>query len=131
MKIDIAVDSGTPIYLQIYRQIQHLVGSQRLRKGEELPSIRNLASQLLVNPNTVARAYRELEEAGVVVKRGTAGTFVADRASALSERQRKESLVRQIEELLVNAREMGFTTKDVLKTIRDLSALSEQKVGQR
>jgi DNA-binding transcriptional MocR family regulator len=65
-----------PIYLQIVNQVKYLVASGRLAPGEELPPIRVLAEQLLVNPNTVARAYRELERAGVVLKRRTAGTYV-------------------------------------------------------
>ena len=68
---------GVPIYLQIVNQVKYLVAVGRLAPGEELPPIRVLAEKLVVNPNTVARAYRELEAAGVVEKRRTAGTFVA------------------------------------------------------
>ncbi|MEM9645490.1 MAG: GntR family transcriptional regulator [Planctomycetota bacterium] len=118
MKIKVSLESGNPIYEQIQRQVLHLVGTGRLRPGEELPSIRSLASQLVVNPNTVARAYRELEASGVVVKRGTSGTFVADRGTALSTRQREDSLYRRVEELLVTVHEMGFTTKELISAIR-------------
>ncbi len=119
MQINVSVHSGTPIYEQICRQIRSLVGSHRLRAGDELPSIRALANQLVVNPNTVARAYRELEVAGVVVKRGTAGTFVADQASAQSARQRAESLRQQVDAVLRSASELGFTTQDVLNMIQE------------
>lgn len=122
MQIQLALDSGTPIYTQIERQILYLVGSGRLRPGEELPSIRNLAAQLVVNPNTVARAYRELETAGIVVKHGTAGTFVSSKASTTSTRQRRESLHRRAEELIITAREMGFSVKDVIRAIRECDA---------
>ena len=67
-----------PIYLQIVQQIKTLVASGRLSPGEDLPAIRVLAEQLVVNANTVARAYRELAEAGVLANRRTAGTYVAD-----------------------------------------------------
>ena len=76
MQIHIQAQDGVPIYLQVMQQIKYLVASGRLEPGEELPSIRALAEQLLVNPNTIARAYRELEVAGVVEKRRTAGTYV-------------------------------------------------------
>ena len=72
MQIHISPSDGLPIYLQIVNQVKYLVASGRLAPGEELPPIRTLAEQLVVNPNTVARAYRELESAGIVTKRRTA-----------------------------------------------------------
>src|SRR4051812_31938674 len=70
-------DGRVPIYQQIVQQVKYLVASGRLAPGEELPPIRVLAERLVINPNTVARAYRELERAGVVNKRSTTGTFVS------------------------------------------------------
>ena len=78
VRIHISSSDGVPIYLQIVNQVKYLVASGRLAAGEELPPIRVLAERLVVNPNTVARAYRELEAAGVVEKRRTAGTFVSE-----------------------------------------------------
>ena len=76
MRIHLTPNDGVPIYLQIIHQVKYLVASGRLSAGDELPPIRTLAEQLLVNPNTVARAYRELEAAGVVVtRRARARTF--------------------------------------------------------
>ena len=125
MRIRVSSSDGSPIYLQIFRQIQFLVGSGRLRAGEELPSIRSLAAQLVVNPNTVARAYRELESAGIVTKRGTSGTFVAEDGSIISARQRKETLFQRVETLLLDARQMGFSTKDVIKTLKECDSVSK------
>ena len=119
MRIKISTGDGTPIYLQIHRQVQYLIGNGRLKPGEELPSIRALASQLVVNPNTVARAYRELEAAGLVTKRGTTGTFVADRGAAQSERQRKEALHKGVASLLADARQMGFSKQDVIDCVQE------------
>ena len=65
MQIHISTSDGVPIYLQIVNQVKFLVASGRLAAGEELPPIRGLAEQLLINPNTVARAYRDLEAAGI------------------------------------------------------------------
>ena len=84
MNIHISPSSGVPIYLQIVNQIKYLVSSGQLESGQELPPIRALAERLLVNPNTVARAYRELEFARIVTKRGTTGTFVSNTGSPLA-----------------------------------------------
>ena len=84
MQIHISATDGVPIYQQIVNQVKYLIASGRLAPGEEMPPIRVLAERLLVNPNTVARAYRELESAGVVEKRRTAGTYVSDAGSPLA-----------------------------------------------
>ena len=80
MQIHISPTDGLPIYLQIVNQIKYLAACGRLAPGEELPSIRALAEQLVVNPNTVARAYRELELAGVVTN-AAAPQFNANESS--------------------------------------------------
>jgi GntR family transcriptional regulator len=77
-----------------------------------------LAEQLLVNPNTIARAYRELEAAGVVEKRRTAGTYVADNGSPLARKERLKLLNDRIDQLLVEAFQMGFDLHDVLKMVQ-------------
>lgn len=77
MQIHLDPHSGVPIYRQVADAVKRLVAAGRLAPGDELPPIRALAEQLVINPNTAARAYRELERDGVVFKRGTAGTFVA------------------------------------------------------
>ena len=77
MQIHISSNDGVPIYLQIVNQIKYLIAAERLTVGEEIPPIRVLAEQLVINPNTVARAYLELERAGLVAKRQGAGTYVA------------------------------------------------------
>ncbi len=90
MQIHISTADGVAIYQQIVNQVKYLVASGRLKAGAELPAIRVLAERLVVNPNTVARAYRELEAAGIVEKRRTAGTFVSDQGSPLARRERIE-----------------------------------------
>ncbi len=69
--------SGVPIYLQLMEQVKHAVETGALRAGEQLPGIRPLAEQLVINPNTVAKAYRELEHEGVIELRHGAGAFVS------------------------------------------------------
>jgi len=118
--MDIHISSGdpAPIYSQIVNQVKYLVASGRLAQDEELPPIRVLAQRLLVNPNTVARAYRELEVAGLVIKRRTAGTFVSTGGSPLERRERLKILGKRIDALLAEARQMDVSTSDLLKLIR-------------
>ena len=81
-------------------QIVNQVASGRLSPGEELPPIHVLGEQLLINPNTVARAHRELERAGVVSKRGTTGTFVSSAGSPLARRECLAVLSERVDALL-------------------------------
>lgn len=118
MHIRITSSDGIPIYLQIVNQVKYLVASGRLSPDEELPPIRVLAEQLLVNPNTVARAYRELEMAGVVTKRRTAGTYVSQRGSPLERRERLRILTERVDALLAEARQMDVTVDQVFELIR-------------
>jgi GntR family transcriptional regulator len=118
VQIHISPNDGVPIYLQIVNQVKYLVGSGRLAAGEELPPIRVLAEQLLINPNTVARAYRELETAGVVTKRRTAGTYVSGTGSPLARRERLKILSERVDALLAEARQMGFAIDEVLDLLR-------------
>ena len=74
--------SGVPIYLQLMEQVKHAVETGALRPGEQLPGIRPLAEELVINPNTVAKAYRELEHEGVIDLRHGAGAFVSATARA-------------------------------------------------
>lgn len=115
MQIHISTNNGLPIYLQIVNQIKYLVSSGRLAVGDELPPIRTLAETLVINPNTVARAYRELEGAGVVEKRRTAGTYVSDQGSPLARRERLRILSDRIDALLAEASQMDIAFEEVVK----------------
>ncbi len=72
---------GVPIYLQLMEQVKHAIETGALRPGEQLPGMRRLAEELVINPNTVAKAYRELEHEGVIELRHGAGAFVAEHAA--------------------------------------------------
>src|SRR6478672_5392082 len=115
MQIHIYTADGVPIYQQIVNQIKYLVSSGRLTAGEELPPIRTLAEKLVINPNTVARAYRELEAVGIVEKRRTAGTYVSDQGSPLARRERLKILTERVDALLAEARQMDIAFEEVVK----------------
>jgi DNA-binding transcriptional regulator YhcF (GntR family) len=74
--------TGVPIYLQLMEQVKHAIETGLLRPGEQLPGIRPLAEELVINPNTVAKAYRELEHEGIIELRQGAGAFIAPNARA-------------------------------------------------
>ena len=117
MLLHISTD-GVPIYQQIVDQIQFRIMSGQLSVGDELPTIRGLAESLQVNPNTVARAYRELENDGLVEKRRTTGTFVAEMPSGHSARQRRRLLAPQVDKLLIQSRQLGFPLDEVIQQLR-------------
>src|SRR6186713_365621 len=131
MQLHLSPHDGVPIYLQIVNQVKYLVASGRLAPGEEMPPIRVLAEQLLINPNTVARAYRELETAGIVEKRRTAGTFVSDGGSPLARRERLKILTERIDALLAEARQMDIDFEEVVKLAerRHVTMLSTSTEG--
>ena len=123
MQIRVSTEDGVPIYLQVVNQVKYLVASGRLAEGEELPAIRTLAEKLLVTPNTIARAYRELELAGVVEKRRTAGTYVSAARSPLASRERRRILSQRADTLLVEARQMDFPIDELIELIRERDAV--------
>ena len=130
MQIHLSRQNGVPTYLQIVNQVKYLVASGRLQEGEELPPIRVLAEQLLINPNTVARAYRELEMAGIVAKRSTTGTYVSGAGSPLARRERLKILTERIDALLVEARQLGIGTNEIIELLRQRdAALKPQSPG--
>ncbi len=119
MQIHITSSDGVPIYIQIVNQVKHLVASGRLSPGEEIPPIRVLAETLVVNPNTVARAYLELERAGIVTKRHGAGTYVADTRSAMSRRDKLKALAPRADALLVEAGQLDIDFDEVTDLLRE------------
>ena len=131
MQIHISSTDGVAIYLQIVNQVKYLVASGRLTPGAELPPIRVLAERLLINPSTVARAYRELEAAGIVEKRRTAGTYVSDQGSPLARRERLKILAERIDALLAEARQMNISLEDVIKLVEQRNAAMQSTVNEK
>ena len=119
MQIHITSTDGVPIYIQIVNQVKHLVASGRLSPGEEIPPIRVLAEALIVNPNTVARAYLELERSGIVNKRQGSGTYVAETRPALSRREKLRVLTPRADALLVEAAQLGLNLDEVITLLRE------------
>jgi GntR family transcriptional regulator len=111
MQIKIDNASTRPIYQQIIDQIKRDIALGRLKAGEKLPTVRQLAVQLVLNPNTISKAYRQLETDGIIVTRPGAGAFVAELSSNLSRSVRKKLLCQQLERLGVEAVHMQIDAK--------------------
>jgi GntR family transcriptional regulator len=112
-----------PIYLQIVNQIKYLISAGRLSPDEELPPIRVLAEKLVVNPNTVARAYRELEQAGIVIKRRTTGTYVSNVGLRMARRDRLKIITQRIDTLVAEARHMDIDLSELIELMRQRDKL--------
>ncbi len=121
MQIHLSPSDGVPIYLQIVNQVRLQLSAGRLQEGDELPAIRTLAERLLINPNTVVRAYRELEALGIVEKRRTNGTFISAAGSPLALAEKRRLLAERADALLAEAHQMGFPLDDLLDLIRERS----------
>jgi GntR family transcriptional regulator len=118
MQLHISPHDGVPIYLQIVNQVKYLIAAGRLAPGEALPPVRKLALQLLVNPNTVARAYRELESAGVLQARQGSGVYVSGGSSPLARREQTRILAERIDALLAEASHLDVEVEDVIQMVR-------------
>lgn len=117
MQLHVSPSDGVPIYQQVSNQIKYLVASGRLKQGDQLLPVRKLAEQLIVNPNTVARAYRELEAEGVVESRRGSGVFVSEGGSPLARREQNKILNERIDTLLAEAAHMNVDLDTIIKLV--------------
>jgi len=119
LQITINQSEGTPIYLQLVRHIKHLIATGRLSPGDELPPVRVLAQQLVINPNTVVRAYRVLDAAGLIYTRRGSGTYVADGPVPYSDAECERILSERLDALVVESRNLGYSITRVLDLLKE------------
>ncbi|HEX4130930.1 MAG TPA: GntR family transcriptional regulator [Pirellulales bacterium] len=119
MHWQIETSSSTAIYEQLAEQIRRAIALGRLKPQERLPSVRQLSRELLVNPNTVAKAYQELDRQGLLVSRPGLGIFVAEPRTDLTKAARKERLLEPLDRWLTLAVHLGFESDEVLRLIND------------
>ena len=105
--------SGVPIYLQLMEQVKHSIETGALRPGEQLPGIRPLAEELVVNPNTVAKAYRELEHDGVIELRHGAGAFVSATAKGRKDTEKLRAGQAVVAAAVEKLRDQGVTNEEI------------------
>ncbi len=114
--------SGVPVYRQIIDQILGGIASGAVSPGDQLPTVRQLAVELAVNPNTVVRAYRELEIRGVLSTQQGVGTFITTLPVKPGDAERQRQLDQLVGSLMARAGSAGFTADDVIDRIREFVA---------
>jgi len=112
--------SGVPVYRQLIDQVRAGVASGSLHAGDQLPTVRQLAVDLTINPNTVMRAYRELELGGLLETHQGTGTFVADKKVEKNSAERQRQLTQMAGEVAARAGAAGFTLQELLEELREL-----------
>jgi GntR family transcriptional regulator len=118
LEITLDFRSGVPIYVQLVEQVQHLVVTGKLNPGDQLPTVRQLASELRVNFNTVARAYRMLDEAGLISTQQGRGTYILDQpAEGLADRLKAETLDVQTARFVAGLLKQGYALEEVKKSL--------------
>src|SRR5215510_7967339 len=121
--------SGLPVYRQMIDQVKYYVASGAVKAGDQLPSIRELAQVLAINPTTVARVYSDLEHEGVIEMRHGKGAFVAANTRRVPAAGREKALRRLARHLAVEAKQMGASPGEVLKVMKEeLAELQEAEV---
>jgi GntR family transcriptional regulator len=105
--------SPVPLYSQVADQVRYAIAAGALKPDDELPSVRALATQHLINPNTVARAYLELEHEGLVSKRRGTGTFVSPAAARLSEKKKARMVADLLDKALVHAMQLHMPNEQI------------------
>jgi GntR family transcriptional regulator len=113
MQVRIDNASDRAVYLQIIDHVKRDIALGRLDKEERLPTVRQLAQQLAINPNTIAKAYRQLEQEGIIVTRAGAGAFVANLDSVLSRAVRRRLICEELERIVVEAFHMQIDKETI------------------
>jgi len=111
--------SGVPVYRQIIDQVLGAIASGQLRPGGRLPTVRQVAVDLAINPNTVVRAYKELEIRGVLVTQQGTGTFISEKQIKPDELERQRRLTQLVGEMVARAGSEGFTVREIIALLRE------------
>ena len=126
----LSVSSGVPLYIQLMEQVKHAVATGALRPGDQLPTIRALAQELVMNSNTVVRAYRELEYEGIVELRHGLGAFVSNSVEERGKWMRKAQAV--VQSAMERLRGFGATEEDIRRLFEnELSAAHAARLEEK
>jgi len=117
--IQILPGSGEPIYVQVAEQISEAIAKGELASGDKLPAVRKLAAELVINPNTVARAYSRLEQVGLVTTKTGSGTFVSDPKLRRSDAADINILAERMDTLITRGLNLGIEAQDLIRMFRE------------
>jgi GntR family transcriptional regulator len=123
--------SGQSLYLQLMQQIRHAVENGALRDGDQLPGIRTLAQELIVSPNTIAKAYSELEHEGLLELRQGSGAFISVSRRARSLSNRMQAASRSVTDLVEQLRERDFRDEEIRRMFEAALLHEPEMVGRR
>ncbi len=121
------LQSGVPVYRQIIDQVTGGIAAGALAAGDQLPTVRQVAVDLAINPNTVVRAYRELEIRGLLETQQGTGTFITQKKIQRGEVERQRQLNQLVSEFVGRAGANGFTVQDLLEQLRDFQTGQDKK----
>jgi GntR family transcriptional regulator len=130
VELHVNTSSREPIYKQLAVQVREAVARGRLQPGEKLPSVRELSRSLVVNPNTIARAYTELERDGVLHARQGMGVFVAKPSCDLTKSAKRKKLQELLDGLLTEAVYLGFPKQEILEIVAERAEKFEWEQGK-
>lgn len=119
MLIHVNASSGVPIYLQIETQVKNAVAAGALKKGEALPSVRKLAIELGINPNTVARAYQELEREGVIGTVPGGGSYIAGHTPRFLKSEKLRRLRPYARQIAVEGTQLGLDEREIMEMVQE------------
>ena len=117
MNISIDYTKREPIYEQIVREVEKLITLGVLTPGSQIPSVRALAYDLGINPNTVKKAYDMLEENGLIISKSTKGTFISDDVS-MAKKQKIEELMEKIQDIIKELESYGLTSEEIINRLK-------------
>lgn len=121
MRIRLDQSSPMPIYAQVMEEVRWAVSSGEIEPGEQLPTVRQLAVELRINPNTVARAYSELERLGLIATQQGRGTFVIASKTTTADIERQSVLRRLARAVAAEANALGFTPAELVRAISEVT----------
>ncbi len=123
-KIEFSLDpkSGVPFYKQVILQVEMAIADGRLTQGEQLPTVRSLAVDLRINPNTVARAYNEMEIRGIVMTQQGTGTFISDKKIEMDAVQREQILAELTRSFISKVGSYGFSLEEIINYLKELGS---------
>lgn len=113
--------NGVPIYRQVIRQIEYAILSERMKPGDRLPTIRSLAVALKINPNTIAKAYNELEIRGILVTQVGSGTYISDKKPSPDDDGRKQKIQEVLSRFMQEMKGLGVDKRELLSLIGEWS----------
>jgi GntR family transcriptional regulator len=127
--VTIEFDNNLPIYLQVMNYIKKQIVAGKLKPGDKIESVRELAAELQINPNTIQRTFQELEREGVVVTRRGLGRYVTEEESMMM-RMRKEMADQLLERFVSGMKELGFGERDIVALVAEAVASGSDREGK-